>query len=82
MILMLAQVHLDGIQPMRAADLLTNLTAMDSEVRARLVILTNHPGDYRTALEGLDNRLQKKIEMTVTQPPDVIKRVKEVLAEE
>jgi len=35
--------------------------------------------DGKTFLSG--EQLQKKIEATVTQPPDVIKRVKEVLAE-
>ena len=35
--------------------------------------------DGATFLSG--EQLQKKIEVTVTQPPDVIKRIKEVLAE-
>jgi hypothetical protein len=55
------QAVIDGMESGRATGLLTNLTAMDAEVRAKLVILTNHPGDYRTALEGLDERLRKKI---------------------
>jgi hypothetical protein len=56
------QAVIDGIGSERVAGLLTNLTAMEAEVRAKLVILTNHPGDYRTALEGLDERVRRKIE--------------------
>jgi tripartite-type tricarboxylate transporter receptor subunit TctC len=36
--------------------------------------------DGSTYLNG--EQMQKKIDVTVTQPPDVIKKVKEVLAEE
>ncbi|HEX4265672.1 MAG TPA: hypothetical protein VH597_15155 [Verrucomicrobiae bacterium] len=56
------QAVLDGMESKRVAGLLTNLTAIEAEVRAKLVILTNHPGGYRTALEGLDEQMRRKIE--------------------
>jgi hypothetical protein len=61
------QAAIDGMESINVPDLLTNLTAMNAEVRTKLVTLTNHPGDYRTALEGLDERMRGEIE--ILAPP-------------
>jgi hypothetical protein len=60
------QAVIDGMTSTNAVGLRTNLAAVDADIKAKLVILTNHPGEYRTALNDLDDRVRKTIELLAT----------------
>ena len=55
------QAVIDGIAAARTTELITNLAAIEAQVKARLVTLTNTPGAYRDDLQDLENRLRKTI---------------------
>lgn len=53
------QAVMDGIAAAHAADLVTNLSALDAAVKTKLGTLTNSPGAYRDDLQELGARIQK-----------------------
>jgi hypothetical protein len=53
------QSVIDGIAAARATELVPNLKTIDSSVAAQLLTLKHYPGDYRDALEDLNDRIKK-----------------------
>lgn len=55
------QAIVDGIAAAHAMELATNLTVVDASVAEKLATLKTSPGDYRDALEDLDDRIRKTV---------------------
>ena len=55
------QAVTDGIAAAHAADLTTNLVALNNDAKAKLETLTNSPGAYRDDLQQLEAGIQKTI---------------------
>lgn len=56
------QAVIDGIAAARATELATNLTVISAGVKAKVLALKATPGDYRDALDELQDRIQRTLE--------------------
>jgi hypothetical protein len=64
------QAVVDGINAAHATELTTNLSAIGTNVSAKLDTLTNSPGPYRDDLQDLHTRIQKTLASFETPKPN------------
>jgi hypothetical protein len=65
------QAVLDGIAAARPVELKPTLVAIEPDIHAKLITLKAYPGEYRDALEDLDDRIKKTID--IFSPPKPIR---------